>query len=222
MFQAIKRRAWVPLAAVAALIGAVAIAQAAIPSSNGTIHGCYHKNSGDLRVVENPATCQNSETALSWSQTGPQGPQGPTGPQGPKGDTGPAGSNDLYGSYERNVSLDASGPSGAQVVVGLNNLPAGTYLIQATINIGQFDCFLCTSDEPTHCFFVDQGGEFFNGYMVVFGEHEHKGQIIYPLKAIRTYSEPNTVQVKCYTEDDDAHVWAEMTALKVSAAGVKP
>lgn len=69
------------------------IAYAAIPDSNGVIHGCYKTSNGSLRVIDSPAVqCDpRNETAISWNQTGPQGPQGPAGPQGPQGPEGPTG-----------------------------------------------------------------------------------------------------------------------------------
>src|SRR4051794_3290906 len=74
-----------------ALLLAVGVTSASLPA-DGTIHGCYDKNSGKLRVIDAPGvTCDNNETAISWSQTGPQGPQGPVGPAGPQGWTGPQG-----------------------------------------------------------------------------------------------------------------------------------
>jgi hypothetical protein len=49
------------------------VAFAAIPDSNGKIHGCYQTNNGNLRVVESPSQCRSSESALSWNQEGPPG-----------------------------------------------------------------------------------------------------------------------------------------------------
>ena len=200
------------------MIGAVAIAQAAIPDNGGTIHGCYQKESGDLRVVDDPSTCSNAETSLSWSQTGPQGPTGPTGATGPQGIQGPPGTNDLFASHNRaSVVQDENSE-----VVGLSNLPVGTYLIRATVNIQQFDCEFFCSDPFVRCFFVDQNGEFLNGYNVVFAEAAYHRQVIYPLTAIRTFSTAtNTIRVLC-NSDDDAKAFGEITALKVTPAGVKP
>jgi hypothetical protein len=83
----------------------------------GTIHACFQKKSGLLRVA---ARCSKKEQALVWNQNGvpgprglrgaqgnqgpqgaqaPQGAQGPLGPPGPQGPaTGPAG-GDLTGNY---------------------------------------------------------------------------------------------------------------------------
>src|SRR6266508_1100713 len=83
------------LAGLALFIGTLTFA--AIPGTNGVIHACYDSKQGDVRVVDEAAPCEKDETALSWNQTGPQGPvgaQGPTGAtglQGPIGLQGPAG-----------------------------------------------------------------------------------------------------------------------------------
>ena len=62
------------------------IAYAAIPSSDGVIHGCYATSGtvlgppkGSVRVVDEGERCRSNERALVWNQTGPQGPQGPPG-----------------------------------------------------------------------------------------------------------------------------------------------
>jgi hypothetical protein len=40
------------------------VAFAAIPDSNGTVHACYQKNSGDLRAVSDPSGCRNNEQSV--------------------------------------------------------------------------------------------------------------------------------------------------------------
>ena len=60
------------------------IAYAAIPDTGGVIHGCYKRNSGTLRVIDDAvAQCDNSETPIQWNQTGPQGIPGPQGSPAP-------------------------------------------------------------------------------------------------------------------------------------------
>ena len=54
--------------AAALMIALGGVAFAAIPDSNGTIHACYQKNSGGLRVVETSNECRQSELPLSWAQ----------------------------------------------------------------------------------------------------------------------------------------------------------
>ncbi len=88
----IPRSAAVTLtAAIIVTAGTAAVAYAAIPGGDGVIHGCYKKEAGTLRVIDDTGTCRPSEVALEWNQTGPQGPQGPTGPTGPDGPQGPQG-----------------------------------------------------------------------------------------------------------------------------------
>lgn len=72
------------------LTAGVAVAAGGIPDGVGVIHGCYKLN-GDLYVVPAGTACKKNETALQWSQTGPQGPQGTQGPQGPQGVPGAGG-----------------------------------------------------------------------------------------------------------------------------------
>jgi hypothetical protein len=102
-----------------AVIGAVlggGAAYAAIPDSNGVIHGCYQKNVGNLRVIDPSAgsSCRPSEIPISWSQTGPQGQPGP---QGPKGDPGPAGPAGPQGATGPQGSPGPQGPAGPAFVV---------------------------------------------------------------------------------------------------------
>ena len=96
----------IAVAVIAVSTVAATMALAAIPDSSGVIHGCFRTtggngSEGDLRVIDaTVSSCTKQETAISWNQTGPQGPlgppgpagpQGPAGPEGPKGDTGPQG-----------------------------------------------------------------------------------------------------------------------------------
>ncbi|MGH3071173.1 MAG: hypothetical protein ACRDNB_02740 [Gaiellaceae bacterium] len=98
--------------ALAATVIAGGVAWATIPAADGVIHGCYQKEEGNLRVVDNTvASCRPAEVAISWSQTGPQGsqgPAGPTGPQGPqgeKGETGDDGADGVSGWEQKTNSL---------------------------------------------------------------------------------------------------------------------
>lgn len=61
----------VAIAALAVALGGAAFA--ALPGSNGAIHACYQRNSGDLRIVDAADACRNGETAIAWNQRGPQG-----------------------------------------------------------------------------------------------------------------------------------------------------
>ena len=59
--------------AVVAIAGGVTYAVADI-GGGGVINGCYKSQNGQLRLIDPAAdSCHPSETAISWSQTGPQG-----------------------------------------------------------------------------------------------------------------------------------------------------
>ena len=68
------KSSWVVGLVVSVAIVVVAAVQAAIPDPSGAIHACYRSN-GNLRLVDR-SSCTSSETALTWNQTGPQGPAG--------------------------------------------------------------------------------------------------------------------------------------------------
>ena len=76
-----KKLIAVAVALVAIAAGSTAFA--AIPDGGGVIHGCYDKNSGQLRVTDTdtntPKSCTSKEAALAWNQQGPAGPSGITG-----------------------------------------------------------------------------------------------------------------------------------------------
>src|SRR5262245_24960590 len=85
------RKAVLALMCAVVVFGVVSAVQAAIPDSNGVIHGCVLP-SGNLRVIDSAsATCKGNEASLDWSQTGPQGLAGPMGPKGDTGATGATG-----------------------------------------------------------------------------------------------------------------------------------
>ena len=121
--------------AVVAIAGGVTYAVADI-GGGGVINGCYKTQNGQLRLID-PATdsCHPSETAISWSQTGPQGPAGPpgptgpagppgpVGPPGPAGPTGPAGPPGPVGPTGPAGPQGATGPTGPQGPQGLSGLP---------------------------------------------------------------------------------------------------
>jgi hypothetical protein len=64
----VPRPAPATLIAIAALIlAAGGLAVAAIPGSDGTIHACYKKSGGSLRVVKG-TQCRGDERPLTWNQ----------------------------------------------------------------------------------------------------------------------------------------------------------
>lgn len=116
----LRRGAKVAVPTVAALGAGSVIAFAAIPSSDGTISGCYRTSGGSLRLVDNPATCSTRERSIQWSQRGPKGDAGTPGAPGAPGATGPAGPAGAPGAP------GAPGGSGGEgIIVGGEALRAG-------------------------------------------------------------------------------------------------
>ncbi|MFL5938274.1 MAG: tail fiber protein [Gaiellaceae bacterium] len=81
-----------------ALVALVAASIGWATTDPPTIHACYDKSTGALRLT-NPDTnvpkgCTTKEAAVNWNQVGPQGVQGPAGPQGETGPQGPQGPPD--------------------------------------------------------------------------------------------------------------------------------
>lgn len=87
---------------------------ASIPDAAGVIHACYKTQNGQVRIIDPGAggSCQPSETAIQWNQTGTQGPAGPQGVQGPSGPQGPTGATGPQGP------TGATGPQGPQGATG--------------------------------------------------------------------------------------------------------
>jgi type VI secretion system secreted protein Hcp len=125
------------LPTVAALGAGAAVAVGSIPSSNGTITGCYQTVTqyafedspttpyGTLRVIDPsqaPTTgtstvspevyscISGQEATITWNQQGPQGPQGQQGAQGAQGPQGQPGAQGAQG---------AQGPQGPSGTVGV-------------------------------------------------------------------------------------------------------
>jgi len=85
---------------------AAAVVSGSPVDSSGVIHGCWSDkaiNGSHVLVLQDAGkSCPNGTTAISWNQSGPQGPAGlpgpqgatgPAGPSGPPGPTGPPGSS---------------------------------------------------------------------------------------------------------------------------------
>jgi hypothetical protein len=138
------------VALVAALGG---VAWAAIPGPSGIIHGCYNKHGGQLRVI-NLATggrCRHKEAALSWSETGPPGPRGGGGPKGATGKTGKTGVTGAQGpsnAYAASETGAVALTPGGKDVLNLA-LPAGKYVVTASVNIANADTPVGETEKAT-------------------------------------------------------------------------
>jgi hypothetical protein len=126
---------------VAALVAAAAaggIAYAAIPDAAGVYHGCIHKNTGALRVIDSASQQCNaaSERAITFNQQGPAGIS-PSVAQLASGDShcaaGGAAITDAAGStaYVCNGSDGADGQDGDSFD-GTFTSPNGQYSLSVT------------------------------------------------------------------------------------------
>ena len=133
------RRKWtVSAIALAAMLAAAGVAYATIPDSAGTIHGCYAKSGGSVRVIDAGVTnCKSTETSLDWNvqgQQGPQGAQGPQGPAGPQGGPGPQGQQ---------------GPAGPQGQTGASGLSHAYAASTTLVPVAQSPAYSSTASIAT-------------------------------------------------------------------------
>lgn len=128
-----RRRLLLLVASVTVLVASGGVAYATIPDPLGVIHGCFGP-SGLLRIVDDAGSCHDPETAISWSQTGPPGPQGEQGPQGepgaqglpgPPGAPGSAGPPLAYARVLADGTID-SGRSSSNVLAVVKSAVTGT------------------------------------------------------------------------------------------------
>src|SRR5262249_48167355 len=109
------------------------IAYAAIPDTNGVIHGCYNPNAArgangtPLNILDSAAgSCNGNQREITWNQGGPAGPMGATGASGATGSRGDTG------------ATGATGPAGAQGATGATGSQGpGARTFQATVPRGQ-------------------------------------------------------------------------------------
>ena len=172
------------LTCAAGVFGVVSVVQAAIPDSNGVIHGCV-ASQGDLRVIDSATSeCKRNETSLDWNQTGVQGPVGATGPTGPKGDTGAAGpSSGIQTRVPGGIAFDAT----ATPVVSLT-LPAGNWML-----IGHAEMIAGASAAQGRCFVATDTG---SGPVSDFQTSEPVRPVI-PFHSGVSLSVSKTVNVSC-------------------------
>jgi hypothetical protein len=142
-----------------ALGGGAYAATGGFTDSRGVIHACVNNRSGAVSVIKSSQSCRKpkkqqgrtvfpGETALAWSQQGPQGDQGrqglqggqgQPGPQGAQGQPGPAGSpaaSVIQGNTDAvlvtvPISEDVFAPSG---YTSSGETGAGARSIQSTPN----------------------------------------------------------------------------------------
>lgn len=119
-FPWLRHPSLMTFALVGLLITVSGLASASVPAANGVFTGCYDSK-GVLRLIdaEAGAQCSSKEKRITWSQTGPAGPQGIPGPLGA---TGPAGASGISGYEMVNAFDEFSSPTTKSVSV---RCPAG-------------------------------------------------------------------------------------------------
>lgn len=120
----LSRRPLTIVVAVAAM-GVAGVAHAASDTgSDDVVQACVHRQSGNVRIVDDPSNCRKPETPLSWNEQGgvgspgPEGPEGPRGPAGPQGDPGPVGPQGPQGDPGPQGEDGEPGDQGAQGPAG--------------------------------------------------------------------------------------------------------
>src|SRR5436190_6825611 len=132
-----RTRAVMAIFAAALLAGGFAFAT--IPDASGVIHGCYMKNGGTIRVIDDGVTkCAQNETSLNWNNAGPRGPQGIPGPQGVPGPQGSQGASGPQGPS------GLQGPPGLPGPAGQNAVSHG-YYDSNTLNIASDDPYVAAT-----------------------------------------------------------------------------
>jgi hypothetical protein len=190
------RPAVIGLVIVGALVVVGGIAYATIPDGSATIHACYQKNQGALRVIDTDKaqTCSSSETPLSWNQTGQQGPPGPTGPSD-------VWSVDGYGS---NASL---APAQTWVTLATTSLPAGSYSVQAE---AEAKTILAISTAYA-CDLVNSSNNEYQSSSAT-----NSDWVTIPVQAVVTLTTPDTISLRCIADvlGSAAYNW-KLAAIKV-------
>jgi hypothetical protein len=212
-----EKRFWI-VVAIAVVTGVTAVvANAAIPGPGGVITACYKNNDGSLRAIDAAIeSCKNNETALTWGQTGPQGPQGaqgPQGPQGPQGETGPQGEP---GPASNNSAAMATVPLSDVPVDAAVTLRAGTYFI---IGVAEYYSDDSSSGFNSQCTFwrdaVGMPGTHIGGVgdSAIFSEKDgEQGQVT--LISTATLPADGSIIFHC-NADNDAQVVARIITIKV-------
>lgn len=102
---------------VLCLVVAGSLAVAAADTDGDVIHACYQKNSGQIRIVDGPEDCRNTEFAVLWNVVGPPGIDGADGEQGPSGFPGADGAPGPQGETGPEGPQGPSGVTGSHVDV---------------------------------------------------------------------------------------------------------
>ena len=236
-FSRFARHGWglTALAAIGFLLLAT-IAYASIPGSDGVIYGCYKKSGGSLRVIDRSVTnCAKDESLISWSQTGPEGPQGPAGPQGPQGLQGPVGPQGETGPQGQTGPQGPAGPQGESGItkatfvllpndpfpiaqnstqVLSKQLPAGNWVVVASTGIH--------TNSPTDTFIKSAGCELRSGTLRIGGagwsgssEADWNQSVNLSMNGGAYLPEGGTISLWCYAFDGGTVSGTQMMIMQV-------
>lgn len=150
MHTILQSRAAVVLSAlVLVLAGGAATAVGMRAASDGVVHSCVTKRTGEPRIVDSGGRCGKGERALSWNQKGPRGPRGVQGVPGVIGsidelDGTPCrgGTGTLHVGWKLGGVLDVTCVDGSTLTVTKSSsLPAVTSDLDSfSCPVGQTTC----------------------------------------------------------------------------------
>lgn len=168
------RVATMALVLSAAVAGGATVALASIPDSHGVIHGCYLTKGTvhNLNVVNNRVTarCPRGYSALNWSQTGPRGAVGLS-----------------RGYSEESIDGITLSSSSNTTVVTTATLPAGSYIVNATVSFTAV-----TGENIVQCFLTHAPGNASGGTVSA-----NNGLATIPLTAGVTLTAPAKIAAQC-------------------------
>ena len=120
---------------------AAVVSRDAVAADGGqTFQACVPKRTRVLRLLDDGKSCRRRETTIEWSVQGPTGPTGPVGPTGATGGGGGVGGpepglGNAFATAKQNLQIPLP-PNGDLQVLATFDLPAGSYLLQASASIG--------------------------------------------------------------------------------------
>jgi hypothetical protein len=134
---------------ISIVLGASLLSVGVSNAAGTTIKACAKKSNGAMRLIDSNKNCKKSERTLTWGTQGGAGATGATGSTGASGATGATGSTGAtgatgasgisYATFTTNSISEMSPSNEPYTVASLDNLSAGDYLLQATIELSNRD-----------------------------------------------------------------------------------
>ena len=212
---------------VAALV-LVPVAGAALNRTEAsTIHACYSKSSGVLRIA---TRCKSSERSLAWNTAGLRGKTGARGPAGAPGATGTAGTAGATGPAGPPGAAGATGPTGPSnayaaptgtgqadsSALATLSLPAGSYVVQAALRMVNQSA---SANAIVSCSLKLNGNSFSGSLTHVGGPNggANPYDVAMPLLGTTTLANAGTVTVTCFSTTMVGLFDVQLVAIKVGA-----